>query len=113
MSRVSRNTCKGINFSELTNALVAPQLTQDIQIKNNEAQREARKKEKLERDLRMARTELDNKHAEVKTLHGQIDRYKQDINKTESTVKEQKVKTHEEAILGPRRKDKNTNDRNF
>ena len=70
-----------------------PQLQQDIQIKSNEAQRETRKKDKLERELRQARGDLDNKASDVKTLQGQIDRYKQDITKTEQQLKDQRVST--------------------
>ena len=67
------------------------QLQQDIQVRSNEAQRESRKKDKLERELRQAKADLDTKGAEIKTLQGQIERYKLDINKTEQQLKEQRV----------------------
>ena len=54
----------------------------------------------MERELRQARTELDNKSSEVKTLQGQIDRYKQDISKTEQQLKEQRVSAATLLVLG-------------
>ncbi len=66
-------------------------MQQDIQVRSNEAQRESRKKDKLERELRQAKADLDTKLTETKTLQGQIERYKQDITKTEQQLKEQRV----------------------
>ena len=60
-------------------------------MRSNEAQREGRKKDKLERELRQAKADLDTKITETKTLAGQIERYKQDISKTEQQLKEQRV----------------------
>lgn len=73
---------------------VSQQLQQDIQVRSNEAQREGRKKDKLERELRQGKAELDNKAAEIKTLQSQIERYKQDIAKTEQQLKEQRVREY-------------------
>ena len=67
------------------------QLQQDIQVRSNEAQRESRKKDKLDRELRQSRTELDTKSSEIKTLQQQVERYKQDISKTEQQLKEQRI----------------------
>ena len=67
------------------------QLSQDIQVRSNEAQRESRKKDKMERELRLGKAELDNKASEIRTLQGQIDRYKQDMAKIEQQLKEQRV----------------------
>ena len=67
------------------------QLQQDIQVRSNEAQRESRKKDKLERELRQARTDVDQKTVDIKTLQTQIERYKQDMTKTEQQLKEQRV----------------------
>ena len=67
------------------------QLQQDIQVRSNESQREGRKKDKLERELRQAKADLETKTAETKTLQGQMERYKQDITKTEQQLKEQRV----------------------
>ena len=70
------------------------QLQQDIQIKQNEAQRETRKKEKLERELRAARTEQDAKNSEIKTLNQQIERFKREIQNLETTNKDHRVMNH-------------------
>ncbi len=67
------------------------QLQQDIQVRSNEAQREGRKKDKLERELRQARGDLEQRTQDMKTLQGQIERYKQDMGKTEQQLKEQRV----------------------
>ena len=71
--------------------VLLPQLQQDIQVRSNESQREGRKKDKLERELRQAKADLETKTAETKTLQGQMERYKQDITKTEQQLKEQRV----------------------
>ena len=67
------------------------QLNQDIQVRSNEVQRESRKKDKLERELKQSRAELDTKSSEIKTMQTSIDRYKQDITKLETQLKEQRV----------------------
>ncbi|KAJ8317337.1 hypothetical protein KUTeg_005241 [Tegillarca granosa] len=67
------------------------ELTQDIQVRNNEAQRETRKRDKLERELKQAKADLDAKSGEIKTIQTQIGRYKEDIGKLEQQIKEQRV----------------------
>ena len=67
------------------------QLKQDILVKDNEAQREARRKDKLERDLRQAKSDLDAKSGEARQLQAQIEKYKADIQRTEQSLKEAKV----------------------
>ena len=66
-------------------------MQQDIQIRNNEAQRETRKRDKLERELRQCKGDLENKTGDLKALQSQIDRYKHDITKTEGQLRDQKV----------------------
>ena len=75
--------------------VLSQQLQTDIQVRNNEMQREARKKEKLERELQQSRIDFENKMSDTKNLQGQIDRYKQDISKMEQQVKEQRVSDRE------------------
>lgn len=60
-------------------------------MRSNESQREARKKDKLEREVRQTKAELDSKASDIKTLQTQIERYKQDASKTEQQLKEQRV----------------------
>lgn len=67
------------------------QLNQEIQVKNNEAQRESRKKDKMERELKQAKADLDAKTGEIKNLQGRVENYKGDISKLEQQMKEQKV----------------------
>ncbi|XP_071090253.1 cilia- and flagella-associated protein 58-like [Haliotis cracherodii] len=67
------------------------EISQDIQVRNNEAQREARKKDKLERELKQTKADLDGKASEIKAMTGQIERFKQDISKLEMQLKEQRV----------------------
>ena len=67
------------------------QLKEDIQVRNNESQRESRKKEKLEREYKTAKNELESKTAESKSKQLQIDRMKEDGGKMEQQLKEQRV----------------------
>ena len=60
------------------------QLQQDIQMKNNEAQREARKKDKLERELRQTKTDLDAKLGEIRDLQQKIEQYTAEKSKLEN-----------------------------
>ena len=61
-------------------------------MRNNEAQREMRKKDKLERELKQTKADLDAKASDIKAMQTQIERYKQDIQKLEQQVKEQRVR---------------------
>ncbi|KAL5022872.1 hypothetical protein ScPMuIL_002027 [Solemya velum] len=67
------------------------ELSQDIQMRNNEAQRETRKKDKMERELKQCKSDLENKNGEIKSMQGQIERYKQDMIKLEQQLKEQRI----------------------
>jgi len=67
------------------------ELNQDIQVRNNEAQRETRKRDKLERDLTQTKAELDSKNSEIKNMVGQIERYKVDKDKLDQQLREQRV----------------------
>lgn len=67
------------------------QLQQDIQVKQNEIQRETRKREKMERDLKNQKNELDKKTAENKLTLTQLQRSKDDNLRFEQQLKEQRV----------------------
>uniref|UniRef100_A0A0B6ZHL9 Cilia- and flagella-associated protein 58 central coiled coil domain-containing protein n=1 Tax=Arion vulgaris TaxID=1028688 RepID=A0A0B6ZHL9_9EUPU len=67
------------------------ELNQDIQVRNNEAQREARKRDKLDRDLAQTKSELEVKAADIKNLQSQIEKYKSEKDKLEQLLKEQRV----------------------
>lgn len=67
------------------------QLKEDIQVRSNEAQREARKKEKIEKELKQAKSDLETRNAELKTKTGNVQRAQEDITKLEQQLKEQRV----------------------
>ncbi|NXA05430.1 CFA58 protein, partial [Sapayoa aenigma] len=67
------------------------QLQQDIQLRQNEELREARKKEKMENELTNLLAEMDKKQAEIQNLQKQIERNKEEQLKMEHHLKEQKT----------------------
>ena len=60
-------------------------------MRNNEAQRETRKRDKMDREMKQTKADLDSKNSEIKTMQTQIQRYKEDITKLEQQLKEQRV----------------------
>ena len=60
-------------------------------MRNNEAQRETRKRDKMERELKQTKADLDAKSSEIKTMQTRIQGYKDDISKLEQQLKEQRV----------------------
>jgi aspartokinase len=75
------------------------QLTQDIQVRSNESQREGRKKEKIDRELKQAKADMDSKVSEIKSMSFSIERYKQDVGKLEQSLKEQRVRSFSSLCL--------------
>ncbi|NXR59664.1 CFA58 protein, partial [Rhadina sibilatrix] len=67
------------------------QLQQDIQLRQNEELREARKNEKMETDLKNLLAEMDNKQAEIQKLQQQIESNKEEQLNIENNLREQKV----------------------
>ncbi|KFP23839.1 Coiled-coil domain-containing protein 147, partial [Colius striatus] len=67
------------------------QLEQEIQLHQNEASREARKKEKMEKELKNLLAEMGNKQAEIKNLQEHIQRTKEEQVKMEQHLKDQKI----------------------
>jgi hypothetical protein len=67
------------------------QLQQDIQMRTNEIQRENRKKDKLERELRQAKAELDTKVGEIRILQQNLEASSNAAAKTANELKEHKV----------------------
>mgnify|MGYP002259996915 CR=1 FL=1 len=67
-------------------------LKEDIQMRNNEAQREARKKEKIEKELKQAKNDLEARNAELKTKTGNLQRAQEENTKLEQQLKEQRVR---------------------
>ena len=60
-------------------------------MRNNEAQRETRKRDKMDREMKQTKADLDSKNSEIKAMQTQIQRYKEDITKLEQQLKEQRV----------------------
>ncbi|NWR74985.1 CFA58 protein, partial [Centropus unirufus] len=67
------------------------QLQEEIQLQQNEASREARKKEKMEKELKDLLAEMSDKQAEIKNLQQHIERKKEEELKLEEHLKEQKI----------------------
>jgi len=66
-------------------------MQQDLQMKTNEIQREGRKKDRLERDLRQAKADLEAKVNEMKNLQQSLENSKGNVDKLNGDLKEQKV----------------------
>ncbi|XP_002733915.1 cilia- and flagella-associated protein 58-like [Saccoglossus kowalevskii] len=67
------------------------ELNQDIQVRSNEAQRESRRKDKLERELKQSKAEQETKASEIKTMSTQLGKYKEDVSKLETQLKENRI----------------------
>lgn len=82
---------KRLEQSETDAQAKIQELTQDIQMRNNEAQREARRKDKMERELKQSKADLDTRQSEIKNLQSSVERYKADVTKLEQQLKEQRI----------------------
>ncbi|KAM9324573.1 cilia- and flagella-associated protein 58 [Gastrophryne carolinensis] len=67
------------------------QYQQEIQVRQNEASREARKKEKLEKDLKNTQNDVESKQGEIKTLQQNLQKNKEELQKLEQQLKETKI----------------------
>ncbi|XP_042636749.1 cilia- and flagella-associated protein 58 [Orycteropus afer afer] len=67
------------------------QFQQEIQLRQNEASRESRKKEKLEKELKQIQTDMDTKQSEIKALQQYVQKSKEELQKLEQQLKEQKI----------------------
>ena len=61
-------------------------------MRSNEAQRESRKKDKLERELKQSKADLDAKNSEIKSLTAQIEKHKAENQRLDQLLKEQRVR---------------------
>ena len=66
-------------------------MKEDIQVRSNEAQREIRKKEKLEKECKQSKSEMESKNTELKTKSGQLQRIQEENLRVEQLLKEQRV----------------------
>uniref|UniRef100_A0A673XAD5 Cilia and flagella associated protein 58 n=1 Tax=Salmo trutta TaxID=8032 RepID=A0A673XAD5_SALTR len=67
------------------------QLQQDIQVRQNECSRETRRKEKLEKEVKQLHTDLDTKQSDIKVLNLQSQRSKEEQQRLEQQLREQKI----------------------
>ncbi|XP_063291113.1 cilia- and flagella-associated protein 58 [Pelobates fuscus] len=67
------------------------ELQQEIQMRQNEASRESRKKEKMEKDLKNANIDLENKQTELKTFQQTLQKNKDELLRLEQQIKEHKI----------------------
>ncbi|XP_073210534.1 cilia- and flagella-associated protein 58 isoform X4 [Lepidochelys kempii] len=67
------------------------QFQQEIQMRQNEASRESRKKDKLEKEFKHIQVEMDNKQSEIKALQQHVLKNKEELLKLEQQLKEQKI----------------------
>ncbi|XP_044516110.1 cilia- and flagella-associated protein 58 [Gracilinanus agilis] len=67
------------------------QFQQEIQLRQNEASRETRKKEKLEKEFKQIQSDMDGKQAEIRALQQLVLKNKDEIQKLEQQLKEQKI----------------------
>lgn len=66
-------------------------MKEDIQVRSNEAQREIRKKEKLEKESKQSKSEMESKNTELKTKSTQLQRAQEENLRIEQQLKEQRV----------------------
>ncbi|XP_065699778.1 cilia- and flagella-associated protein 58 [Patagioenas fasciata] len=67
------------------------QLQLEMQLRQNEVSREARKKEKMEKELKSLQDEIGKKQTEIKNLQQHIQKNKEEQQKMEHHLKEQKI----------------------
>ena len=67
------------------------QVKVDIQVQSDRAQKEAKKGEELEKELSQAKSDLENRTAELKTKAENLQRAQEDITKLDQQLKEQRV----------------------
>ncbi|XP_068404010.1 cilia- and flagella-associated protein 58 [Eschrichtius robustus] len=71
--------------------LAISQFQQEIQQHQNEALRETRKKEKLEKELKQMQTDMDTRQTETKALQQYVQKSKEELQKLAQQLKEQKI----------------------
>lgn len=62
-----------------------------MQSKNADAQRELRKKERMERELKQVREEVETKMEEIRVTSSAVDKLKQDLRQKEEEIRSTKV----------------------
>jgi len=67
------------------------ELKEDINVRTHEAQREGRKRDKLDRELKTARLDLESKNIEIKNKQGTLGKLQEECSRLEANLKEQKI----------------------
>ncbi|KAM4852432.1 cilia- and flagella-associated protein 58 [Thomomys bottae] len=67
------------------------QYQQEIQHRQNEASRETRKKEKLEKELKQLQVDMDTRQTEIRALQQYVQKSKEELQRLEQQLKEQKI----------------------
>ncbi|ROL46490.1 Cilia- and flagella-associated protein 58 [Anabarilius grahami] len=83
--------CYCTDIRERFTELEGEMLQQDIQVRQNEVQRETRRKEKLEKEVKQLQTDLESKQSEIKSLTQQSQRLQDDQQKLEQQLQEHKI----------------------
>ena len=68
------------------------ELKEDINVRTHEAQREGRKRDKLDRELKTARLDLESKNIEIKNKQSTLQKLQEECSRLEANLKEQKVR---------------------
>ena len=69
------------------------ELKEDINVRTHEAQREGRKRDKLDRELKTSRLDLEAKNSEIKNKQGSLQKLQEECGRLETGLKEQKVRS--------------------
>ena len=93
--------CLDLNLNELFQAkaesekreadIKIQELKEDINVRTHEAQREGRKRDKLDRELKTARLDLESKNIEIKNKQSTLQKLQEECSRLEANLKEQKV----------------------
>ena len=67
------------------------QFKAEIQVQSDQARREARKGDKLKKELSQAKSDLENRTAELQTKAGNLQSAQEDITKLDLQLKEERV----------------------
>lgn len=67
------------------------ELKEDINVRTHEAQREGRKRDKLDRELKTSRLDLEAKNSEIKNKQGSLQKLQEECGRLETGLKEQKI----------------------
>ena len=79
------------NLVKFVGFFLLRQFKEEIQVQSDQAQREARKGDELKKELSQAKSNLENRTAELKTKAGNLQRAQEDITKLDQELKEQRV----------------------